>query len=121
VPFFLQPVLTGPTLIQPDRLHPTAQGIEGNGGATVDQVAGAVPKISARPLHRPVADRQTAASPLDAAKGASSVPVSQTCAPPLRRRSNSASRRSGVEMGGHFVEQQQAGARGRRAGRRGPG
>jgi acyl-CoA thioesterase-1 len=44
VPFFLQPVLDRPDLVQPDRLHPTAQGIEAIVATTVDTVAGAVPK-----------------------------------------------------------------------------
>lgn len=42
VPFFLQPVIGKPGLIQPDRIHPTAQGIEAIVADTVDEVAGAV-------------------------------------------------------------------------------
>ena len=38
VPFFLEPVYDEPALIQPDRVHPTAQGIEALVAATVDDV-----------------------------------------------------------------------------------
>jgi len=44
VPFFLQSVIAHPDLIQQDRLHPTAPGIEAIVADTVDRVAGAVPK-----------------------------------------------------------------------------
>lgn len=44
VPFFLQAVIGKPQLIQGDRVHPTAQGLEDMVAATVDTVAGAVPK-----------------------------------------------------------------------------
>jgi acyl-CoA thioesterase-1 len=44
VPFFLQSVYDKPDLIQADHIHPTAQGIEEIVAATVDQVAGALPK-----------------------------------------------------------------------------
>jgi acyl-CoA thioesterase-1 len=44
VPFFLQPVIDRADLVQADHLHPTAQGIETIVAATVDQVAGALPK-----------------------------------------------------------------------------
>ena len=42
VPFFLQPVVGKPDLVQPDRIHPTAAGIEEMVAATVDEVAEAV-------------------------------------------------------------------------------
>jgi acyl-CoA thioesterase-1 len=41
VPFFLQSVIAHPDLVQQDRLHPTAPGIEAIVAATVDQVAAA--------------------------------------------------------------------------------
>lgn len=44
VPFFLDAVIGKPQLIQPDRIHPTAGGIDEMVGATVDSVAKAVPK-----------------------------------------------------------------------------
>lgn len=44
VPFFLQAVFDKPTLIQDDRIHPTAEGIVEIVGATVDQVAAALPQ-----------------------------------------------------------------------------
>ena len=44
VPFFLQPLLEKPDLVQPDRVHPTALGIEEIVAATVDDVAEALPK-----------------------------------------------------------------------------
>lgn len=43
VPFFLESVYDKPALIQADRVHPTAEGIEAMVGATVDRVAGALP------------------------------------------------------------------------------
>lgn len=43
VPFFLQPVIGKPDLIQPDRIHPNARGIEEMVAATVDEVARAAP------------------------------------------------------------------------------
>ena len=43
VPFFLEPVYDKPALIQPDRIHPTAEGIEAIVAATADEVAGALP------------------------------------------------------------------------------
>jgi acyl-CoA thioesterase-1 len=43
VPFFLEPIWNKPDLIQPDRIHPTAQGIDELVAATVDDVAGALP------------------------------------------------------------------------------
>lgn len=44
VPFFLQPVVDKPALIQQDHLHPTADGVDEIVSATVDTVAGAIPK-----------------------------------------------------------------------------
>lgn len=44
VPFFLQPLVEKPELVQSDRIHPTKAGIDALVGATVEQVAGAVPK-----------------------------------------------------------------------------
>lgn len=44
VPFFLQPVMDKPDLIQPDHVHPTAIGIDAIVAATVDDVAAALPK-----------------------------------------------------------------------------
>jgi acyl-CoA thioesterase-1 len=44
VPFFLQAVLDRPDLVQQDHLHPTAVGVEAVVAATVDKVAGALPK-----------------------------------------------------------------------------
>ncbi|MBK6802521.1 MAG: arylesterase [Novosphingobium sp.] len=49
VPFFLQPVVGRPDLIQADRIHPTAEGIDLLVGATIDQVAGALPVSPAAP------------------------------------------------------------------------
>ncbi|MES2700039.1 MAG: arylesterase [Pseudomonadota bacterium] len=43
VPFFLAAVFDQPALIQDDRIHPTAEGIVQIVGATVEQVAGAIP------------------------------------------------------------------------------
>lgn len=44
VPFFLQPVIGKPALVQQDHIHPTAQGIAAIVAATADAVAGALPK-----------------------------------------------------------------------------
>lgn len=44
VPFFLQPLIGKPELIQADRIHPTLEGIDLMVGSTVDAVAGALPK-----------------------------------------------------------------------------
>lgn len=44
VPFFLAPVYDQPALIQADRIHPTAEGIEALVGATADEVVAALPK-----------------------------------------------------------------------------
>ncbi len=46
VPFFLEAVIGKPQLIQGDRIHPTAGGIDEMVGATVEVVAGAVPKAA---------------------------------------------------------------------------
>ena len=43
VPFFLDSVYARPELILPDRIHPTAQGVETLVAATVDDVVGALP------------------------------------------------------------------------------
>jgi len=43
VPFLLEPVYDKPELIQPDRIHPTAEGIEAMVAATADEVAAALP------------------------------------------------------------------------------
>jgi acyl-CoA thioesterase-1 len=43
VPFLLEPVYDKPELIQPDRIHPTAEGIEAMVAATVDDVERALP------------------------------------------------------------------------------
>lgn len=44
VPFFLESVYDKPALIQPDRIHPTAEGIATIVAATVDSVAAALPE-----------------------------------------------------------------------------
>jgi acyl-CoA thioesterase-1 len=44
VPFFLQPLLGRPDLVQADRIHPTVTGIDLMVQSTVDTVAGALPK-----------------------------------------------------------------------------
>ena len=46
VPFFLEPVYDKPELIQADRVHPTAEGIEAMVAATADEVAQALPDES---------------------------------------------------------------------------
>ena len=43
VPFFMEPVVGRPELMLPDRIHPTAEGVEAMVAATVDTVAGALP------------------------------------------------------------------------------
>ena len=43
VPFFLQPLIDQPQLVQADRIHPTLAGIDLMVGSTVEQVAKAVP------------------------------------------------------------------------------
>lgn len=44
VPFFLEEVYDQPNLMQMDRVHPTAEGIEAIVAATVDEVAEALPE-----------------------------------------------------------------------------
>jgi acyl-CoA thioesterase-1 len=44
VPFFLQPLVGKPQLVQSDHIHPTLAGIDLLVGSTVEAVAGAVPK-----------------------------------------------------------------------------
>lgn len=46
VPFFLQPVMGKPELVQPDHIHPTLQGIDRIVAATIDQVAEQLPKAA---------------------------------------------------------------------------
>ena len=46
VPFFLEPVYDKPALIQADRIHPTAEGIEAMVAATVDDVEKALPETN---------------------------------------------------------------------------
>lgn len=49
VPFFLEPVYDKPGLIQPDRIHPTAEGIVALVQATVDDVVDALPDATREP------------------------------------------------------------------------
>lgn len=44
IPFWLEAIYQQPGLFQADRIHPTEDGIEALVGATVGQVAGAIPK-----------------------------------------------------------------------------
>jgi acyl-CoA thioesterase-1 len=44
VPFFMEPLLGKPALVQADRIHPTAAGIDAMVAATVDAVANALPE-----------------------------------------------------------------------------
>ncbi len=44
VPFFLASVYDQPALIQPDRIHPTAEGVEALVAATVNEVVEALPE-----------------------------------------------------------------------------
>jgi acyl-CoA thioesterase-1 len=44
VPFFMEPLLGRAELVQPDRIHPTAAGIDAMVAATVATVAGALPE-----------------------------------------------------------------------------
>lgn len=46
VPFFMQPVVARPDLVQADHIHPTRVGIEAIVAATVDPVAKALPPLS---------------------------------------------------------------------------
>ncbi len=52
VPFFLQPLMGRPDLVQDDHIHPTVSGIEALVAATVDAVAAALPRTSAPPPPR---------------------------------------------------------------------
>jgi len=45
VEFFIEPVFDKPELIQPDRIHPTEDGIEALVGSTVDDVVEALPPV----------------------------------------------------------------------------
>lgn len=47
VPFFLQPVIDKPDLMQNDHVHPTAHGIDAIVAATIDDVEDALPKLPA--------------------------------------------------------------------------
>lgn len=49
VPFFLQPVLGRPGMMQADYVHPTAAGVEAIVSATVERVAAALPEQEAAP------------------------------------------------------------------------
>ncbi|WP_346033804.1 arylesterase [Erythrobacter westpacificensis] len=44
VPFFMEPVFDDPDLMQADRIHPTAEGIEDMVAATLDAVVDALPE-----------------------------------------------------------------------------
>jgi acyl-CoA thioesterase-1 len=46
VPFFLEAVYARPDLNQPDRVHPTAEGIDALVAATLDEVAEALPPVT---------------------------------------------------------------------------
>lgn len=48
VPFFLQPVIDKPDLLQKDHVHPTAIGIDAIVSATIDDVAGALPPVQGK-------------------------------------------------------------------------
>ena len=52
VPFFLQPLIGRPDLVQADRIQPTLPGIDLMVAATTDTVAGALPK-AAKPAAQP--------------------------------------------------------------------
>lgn len=45
VEFFIEPVFDKPELIQPDRIHPTEDGIEALVGSTLDDVVKALPPV----------------------------------------------------------------------------
>lgn len=53
VPFFLQPLIGQPQLVQADHIHPTLAGIDRLVGATVEQVAGALPQGAISPAAPP--------------------------------------------------------------------
>lgn len=44
VPFFMEPLITDPSLLMADRIHPTAEGVEEMVAATVDAVIAALPE-----------------------------------------------------------------------------
>ncbi len=44
VPFFLQPLMDRPDLVQDDKIHPTKAGVEAMVSATADRVEGALPR-----------------------------------------------------------------------------
>jgi len=48
VPFFLQPLVGKPDLLQDDKVHPTALGVEEMVAATVDDVSEALPPTTAK-------------------------------------------------------------------------
>jgi acyl-CoA thioesterase-1 len=48
VPFFLQPLVGKPDLLQADKVHPTALGVEEVVAATIDEVADALPPAPQR-------------------------------------------------------------------------
>ncbi len=48
VPFFMQPLVENPDLVQADKMHPTAQGVDAMVASTLDTVAGAIAKNAAR-------------------------------------------------------------------------
>ncbi len=45
VPFFMAPLMDNPDLLLPDRIHPTAQGVEAMVANSVDVVIGALPEV----------------------------------------------------------------------------
>ncbi len=49
IPFFLQPVMDKPDMLQADHIHPTLPGIDLIVAATADKVAEALPKAAAPP------------------------------------------------------------------------
>ena len=47
VPFFMEPLAEDPSLLLPDRIHPTAEGVNAMVAATVDTVIAALPESDA--------------------------------------------------------------------------
>lgn len=45
VPFFMAPLIENPDLLKPDRIHPTAEGVQAMVAATVDDVIAALPEV----------------------------------------------------------------------------
>lgn len=45
VPFFMEPLVADPELLQSDRIHPKAEGVEEMVARTVDRVIGALPPV----------------------------------------------------------------------------